>query len=32
MFDPRLVKKTLGGYVLSPMGIHGLPHWARVLE
>ncbi len=32
MVDPRLVKNILAGYVLSPMGIHGLPHWARVLE
>ena len=32
MIDAQLVQKILGGYVLSPMGIHGLPHWARVLE
>jgi uncharacterized protein len=24
--------EILDGYVLSPLGIHGLPHWGRVLE
>ncbi len=32
VFNPQLVKRILAGYVLSPMGIHGLSHWARVLE
>lgn len=32
MIETSLVHKILPGYVLSPMGIHGLPHWARVLE
>jgi len=27
-----LMGAILAGYRLSPMGIHGLPHWGRVLE
>ncbi len=27
-----LMGAILAGYQLSPVGIHGLPHWARVLE
>jgi len=27
-----LMGAILAGYQLSPTGIHGLPHWARVLE
>ena len=30
--DPRLVHRILEDYALPPMGRHGLPHWARVLE
>ena len=30
--DPRLVHRILKDYALLPMGIHGLPHWARALE
>ncbi len=30
--DPGLVREIVGGYTLSPMGVHGLPHWGRVLE
>jgi len=29
---PELVRRILEGYVLHPHGIHGLAHWARVLE
>ncbi len=32
MIDPRLVRDILAGYSLPVMGIHGLPHWARVLD
>ena len=27
-----IIRAVLGGYVLAPRGIHGLGHWARVLE
>ena len=30
--DPKLVHRILEGYTLAPMGTHGLPHWARVLQ
>ena len=29
---PALVRHVLGGYRLSPEGIHGSGHWLRVLE
>jgi uncharacterized protein len=32
MIDKGLVETILQQYSLSPRGIHGLPHWARVLE
>ena len=32
MIAPSLVREILQGYALPPMGIHGLPHWGRVLE
>jgi uncharacterized protein len=27
-----VLREILDGYALDPMGIHGLPHWARVME
>lgn len=32
MIAPAIMAKILCGYVLPLMGIHGLPHWGRVLE
>lgn len=32
MVDPRVLRAVLDGYRLEPMGRHGMPHWARVLE
>ena len=32
MISNELLQAILKGYVLSPWGIHGLSHWARVLE
>ncbi len=29
---PSLVRRVLDGYALPWDGVHGLPHWARVLE
>lgn len=28
----KLIQTVLNDYTLNPYGIHGLPHWARVLE
>ena len=30
--NPRLLHRILDGYRLQPRGIHGVTHWARVLE
>jgi uncharacterized protein len=32
IITPRLLSRILDGYTLSPLGTHGLSHWARVLE
>jgi len=32
MISKQLLETILRQYALSPKGIHGLPHWARVLE
>ena len=32
MIEKRLIEKILDGYALNPLGMHGLPHWGRVLE
>ena len=32
MVEQGLIRKILPEYVLPLMGIHGLPHWGRVLE
>lgn len=32
LITPELVAVILRGYVLHPFGLHGLGHWARVLE
>ncbi|MBP1718674.1 MAG: putative superfamily hydrolase [Deltaproteobacteria bacterium] len=32
MISKGLIETILRQYVLSPKGIHGLPHWTRVLE
>ena len=32
MIEKGLIRKILPEYVLRLMGIHGLPHWGRVLE
>ena len=32
MIEPKLIHAIIEGYTLPPMGIHGLPHWARVLD
>jgi uncharacterized protein len=32
VIDSRLMESILGVYPLEPRGIHGLSHWARVLE
>jgi uncharacterized protein len=32
MISKELIETILKQYLLSPRGIHGLPHWARVLE
>lgn len=32
MIEKRLISRILDGYALTPMGMHGLPHWGRVLE
>ncbi len=32
MIPKELIETILQQYSLSPRGIHGLPHWARVLE
>jgi uncharacterized protein len=32
MISRDLIELILGRYALPPDGIHGLPHWARVLE
>ena len=32
MVETRLVRTIVTGYQLPLMGIHGLPHWGRVLE
>jgi len=29
---PSLLKHILAGYSLPPLGVHGITHWARVLE
>ncbi|MBD3367181.1 MAG: HD domain-containing protein [Candidatus Eisenbacteria bacterium] len=31
-FDSEIIETVLSGYVLSPHGVHGMGHWARVLE
>jgi len=30
--SPEVWRQILGGYALDPEGIHGIGHWARVLE
>jgi uncharacterized protein len=30
--DTSVMREITADYALDPMGIHGLPHWARVLE
>lgn len=30
--SPEVMRVIVGGYELNPMGIHGLPHWGRVME
>jgi uncharacterized protein len=30
--SPDVLHAIVGGYELDPMGIHGLPHWGRVME
>jgi uncharacterized protein len=32
MIERGLLAAILSGYALPPLGLHGLPHWARVLE
>ncbi len=32
LLTPALVSRILDGYALKPNGIHGVAHWARVLE
>ena len=32
LLTPPLLSRILDGYALRPNGIHGLAHWARVLE
>ena len=32
LLTPRLLSRILEGYALRPDGIHGVAHWARVLE
>jgi len=32
ILTPRLIDRILDGYSLPVGGIHGVPHWARVLE
>jgi hypothetical protein len=32
MIKPEMIQEILAGYSLHVMGIHGLSHWARVLE
>ena len=32
LLTPRLLSRILDGYALRPNGIHGVAHWARVLE
>jgi uncharacterized protein len=32
MLNTDLLNTILCGYTLPPMGLHGMPHWARVLE
>jgi uncharacterized protein len=32
VIEARLIRKTIEGYSLPVMGLHGLPHWARVLD
>ncbi len=32
MIERRLITRIMEGYALNPMGLHGLPHWGRVLE
>ncbi len=32
MIEKRLIDRILDGYALPLMGVHGLPHWGRVLE
>jgi len=32
MITPELMQAILAQYQLSTMGVHGVPHWARVLE
>lgn len=29
---PELVQKLISGFSLDPFGVHGIAHWARVLE
>ena len=32
LLTPQLLARILDGYALRPAGIHGVAHWARVLE
>lgn len=32
MIEAKLIRRIIEGYELPLFGIHGLPHWARVLE
>lgn len=32
ILSPMLLRQILDGYVLPPRGVHGVTHWARVLE
>ncbi len=32
VISQKLIRSTLGRYTLLLEGIHGVPHWARVLE
>ncbi|MGE5072432.1 MAG: hypothetical protein ACM3MF_03315 [Anaerolineae bacterium] len=32
LVTPRLLSRILDGYALRPNGVHGIAHWARVLE
>lgn len=32
MIPPEVIAEILSGYTLPTLGIHGVPHWGRVLE